>query len=385
MHISNAIVIGGGVGGLAAATALAQRGVAVTLLERSKALRAEGAGIQISPNGLAVLRALGLHDLRAVKARAVVLRAFDHPDPPVALLDLARHAGDLDYLFMHRADLIEALGAAARRANVSFELGCDVTQITPARAAGDLPALRLADGSTRRAELIIGADGIHSTARAVLNGPDRAQFSGQVAWRAVIPNTVDHPAQAWLTMGPGCHLVSYPLRGGREINLVAVQERSDWAAEGWRHSDDPAHLRAAFSGFGGVAGQMLDAVTEATLWGLHLHPVAATWQGGGLALLGDAAHPTLPFLAQGANLALEDAWVLASTLGRGETLADYQSARAPRAARIIKAATGNAWKYHLKPGPIRSAAHLGLRLGSRVAPARMVSAFDWIYRHDVTR
>lgn len=385
MGLNNAIVVGAGIGGLASAIALARRGVAVTVLEQAPVIREVGAGLQISPNGLAVLRALGLEkrlaDRGAVRGQAVVLRAFDGVYD-VARLDLTRLPADQSYFFMHRADLIDVLAQAAREHNVSFEMGVQVQTVT----AGDIPELTLLDGSMRRAELIVGADGIHSRARQTLNGADEAFFTGQVAWRATVPNTADHPDVAMVTMGTGRHLVSYPLRGGRMVNLVAVEERGDWAEEGWNHADDPASLRAAFADFGGMAADMINAVEATTLWGLHRHPVAPVWHRGGIALLGDAAHPTLPFLAQGANMALEDAWVLADHVCKGgvETLPAYQAARAPRVKRVIKAAEGNAWRYHLRPGPVRWAAHTALRLGSQFAPMRMLGAFDWLYGVDVT-
>ncbi|MCX7565298.1 FAD-dependent monooxygenase [Sulfitobacter sp. F26169L] len=385
MGISNAIVIGAGIGGLAASIALARRGVAVTVIEQATAIREVGAGLQISPNGLAVLRALGLSkrlaERGAVRGQAVVMRAYDN-DKDVARLDLMRLPADQAYIFMHRADLVDVLARSAREHNVTFQMGTQVQSIIP----GDTPQLTLTDNSRLRAELIVGADGIHSRARIALNGADNAFFTGQVAWRATVPNTVGHENVAMVTMGPARHLVSYPLRGGRLINLVAVEERSDWAEEGWNHPDDPANLRAAFAGFCGMAGDMINAVEAPTLWGLHRHPVAPVWQRGGVALLGDAAHPTLPFLAQGANMALEDAWVLADHVIKGgvAALPDYQSARVPRVKRVIKAAEGNAWRYHLRPGPVRFAAHTALRLGSRVAPMRMLGAFDWLYGVDVT-
>lgn len=386
MDISNALVIGGGIGGLAVAVALARRGVAVTVLEQASHIAEVGAGLQISPNGLAVLRALGLEGaLRqrsAVRGRAVVLRDFK-VGKTVARLDLTRLAKDQRYYFMHRADLVDVLAGAAKRANVSFELAAQVASVRP----GALPVVQMTDGSTRRAELVVAADGIHSVARPVLNGADQATFTGQVAWRALVPNSVSHPDEAHVTMGPGRHLVSYPVRGGAMVNLVAVEERDTWAAEGWNHKDDPEHLRTAFAGFGGDAKRLLDAVNDVTLWGLHRHPVATTWQRESVVMLGDAAHPTLPFLAQGANMALEDAWMLAdhiARLPRDEALSAYQAARIPRVTRVIKTAQGNAARYHLRTGPLRTAAHLGLRLASTVAPGRMMAAFDWLYGHDVT-
>lgn len=383
--VSNAIVIGAGIGGLAAATALARRGVAVTVIEQASAIREVGAGLQVSPNGLAVLRALGLEKRLmargAVRGKAVVMQAHDRAGD-VARLDLTQLPAAQAYYFMHRADLIEVLRKAALENNVSFEMGCTVARVT----GGDTPTLTLRDGTTRRAELIIGADGIHSRARVALNGADAPFFTGQVAWRATVPNTFGHSDVAMVTMGPGRHLVSYPLRAGEMVNLVAVEEREAWAEEGWNHVDDPANLHAAFAGFGGMSAKMVAAVQAPTLWGLHRHPVAPVWQQDRIALLGDAAHPTLPFLAQGANMALEDAWVLADLVVRGgvEALPRYQAVRHPRVARVIKAAEGNAWRYHLKPGPVRFAAHTALRMGSRYAPKRMLGAFDWLYGVDVT-
>lgn len=380
MGLNNALIIGAGIGGLAAAIGLARRGVAVTVLEQAAAVREVGAGLQVSPNGLAVLRALGLDGrLRAkgaVHAKAVVLQAHDR-EGDVARLDLRELPSPQRYYFMHRADLVDVLLRAAREHNVSFEFGAQVAQVIP----GDVPVVLMADGSKQRAEMIVGADGIHSRARIALNGDDAAEFTGQVAWRAIVPNRFDHPDVAMVAMGPQRHLVSYPLRDGSLVNLVAVEERDTWAKEGWDHPDDAAHLRAAFADFSGIARAMIDAVEAPTLWGLHRHPVAPVWQSGGVALLGDAAHPTLPFLAQGANMALEDAWVLALN---ATALDRYAALRKPRVTRVIKAAEGNAWRYHLPPGPMRFAAHTALRLGSRIAPRRMLGAFDWLYGHDVT-
>lgn len=383
---ANAIVIGGGIGGLAAAALLGQKGVAVTLIEQAPALREVGAGLQISPNGLAVLRAMGLEaalkSKGGVRGQAVVLKDFRNP-APVARLDLTRLAADQRYYFMHRADLVDILAGAAKRVNVTFDLGATVKTVHP----GAPCVVEMADGSTRRAEVVVAADGLHSVGRAVLNGDDAAQFTGQVAWRALVENRFDHPDEAHVHMGPGRHLVSYPIRAGRMVNLVAVEERAEWAAEGWNHPDDPENLRAAFGEFKGRAADMIAAVKDVNLWGLHRHPVAARWFGPGLALLGDAAHPTLPFLAQGANMALEDAWVLADEINRDrpDALHVYQKRRFARVAKVIGAANGNAWRYHLRPGPFRSVAHLGLRMGSRLAPGRMIGAYDWLYGFDVTQ
>lgn len=379
-------VIGAGIGGLAAALCLRARGAEVTVLEQAEAITEVGAGLQITPNGVAVLRALGLEDglaAEAVRAGAVVLR--DHADGAAVLrLDLQRHAPDLAWYLVHRSDLIDLLATAARAAGVQVRLLQRVESVE----TGPEPVLHLASGAVLRPGLAIGADGLHSKLRAALNGADAPFFTGQVAWRAVVPNDLDLGPEAQLFMGPGRHLVAYPLRRGTAVNIVAVQERDGWADEGWSHGDDPDNLRAAFDGFGGTARRLLDRVGTVGLWGLFRHPVAARWHREGVAILGDAAHPTLPFMAQGANLALEDAWVLARCLDRAERpcdgLARYQDLCRGRAARVIAAANGNAWKYHLRAAPVRRAAHLALRLGGAAAPGRMVRRLDWLYRHDVT-
>ncbi len=378
------LVIGAGIGGLSVARALALRGAEVTVLEQAEAIREVGAGLQISPNGYVVLRALGLAEaLRgpAVQARAVCLH--DQAGARVLRLDLAR-AAQADYYFVHRADLIDLLARGARAAGVKIRLMQKVARIAP----GPRPRVVLANGATAGADLVVGADGLHSRARAALEQDAAPRFTGQAAWRAVVPNTDGRGPEARVDMGAHRHVVSYPLRSGRLLNIVAVQERAAWTAESWSQEDDPLALRAAFSDFGPEVQAMLARVDRVNLWGLFRHPVARHWHGGGVALLGDAAHPTLPFMAQGACLALEDAWVLADALGQGgpleARLAAYQARRAGRAARVVAAASRNAWKYHLAFPPLRWAAHGALRLGGRLAPGRMMRQFDWIYGHDVT-
>jgi len=381
------VVIGGGIGGLAVARALALRGASVTLLEQAEAIREVGAGLQISPNGFAVLKALGLDQVLqqgAVQGQAVSLR--DYRKGEVLRLDLTQ-LSDQSYYFLHRADLIDILAEGAREAGVKIRLLQKVDRVTP--ATSDTPAsLHLANGSHLEAGLVIGADGLHSVLRPMLNGADKAFFTGQVAWRAVVPNTTARGPEAWVHMAPGRHLVSYPLRDGKSINLVAVQERADWTEEGWFHKDDPANLRRAFADFGAETQALLGAVEDVRLWGLFRHPVAEVWQGGHCALLGDAAHPTLPFLAQGASMALEDAWALTDELALSDDvasgLAAYQQRRKARATKVINAASGNAWKYHLSAPPLRFAAHTALRLAGRFAPGKMLHQFDWLYAHDET-
>lgn len=381
------VIVGAGIGGLAAALALKARGADVTVLEQAEAITEVGAGIQVSPNGAAVLTALGLQkefEAASIRCRAVVLADYNRRGE-VLRLDLMRHAHDLRFAFVHRADMIDLLADAVRQAGINIRLLQKVDSVEP----GSPPTLRMTSGARISADLIVGADGLHSPARKALNGSSNPFFTGQVAWRATVPNDIGLADEARVFMAPGRHLVCYPLRNGSLVNLVAVQERRDWAAESWSHSDDADNLRAAFSDFSDLPMSLLDRVVDPGLWGLFRHPVASCWHKGRVTILGDAAHPTLPFMAQGANMALEDAWVLAEELARAPgieiALDAYQNRRRPRVERVVAAANGNAWKYHLRSGPVRAAAHMALRLGGMAAPVRMVRQFDWIYRHDVTR
>lgn len=382
-------VVGAGIGGLAVARALALRGAHVRVVEQAPEITEVGAGLQISPNGMCVLRALGLEEPLIARGavRAEGVRLIDYRGREVVRLDLPADPAQT-YLFAHRADLIAVLEEGAREAGVEIELGAQLSWVADAR--GQDPAeLHCAGGAQGHADLIVGADGIHSQVRPVLNGPEEPFFTGQVAWRATVPNDLGLPPVARVHMGPGRHVVSYPIRGGAMVNLVAVQERRGWAQEGWNLRDDPANLRRAYADFCPDLRRLLERVEEVYLWGLFRHQVAESWHGRALVLLGDAAHPTLPFMAQGAVMALEDAWVLADALAGADSVSEglsaYQARRRARVERVINTATDNAWKYHLKFPPLRLAAHSVMRLTGRLAPQKLVAQFDWLYGHDVTQ
>lgn len=380
-------IIGAGLGGLAAALALARRGARVRVLEQAPEIAEVGAGIQVSPNGLCVLDALGLGEAAreaGMRSAGVRLRDYRH-GATVAHLDLLAESPDQTFLLFHRADLIDLLAKAARDAGIDIVLGRKVAEIAE---TADEVNLTFADGTSEAVPCVVGADGLHSRLRPVLNGPAKPFFTGMAAWRAVVPAPEGMAPEATVYMGPGKHVVTYPLRGGTLANIVAVEEVDDWVEEGWSHEGNPYEMRQAFAEFPAELRMLLDEVKTVHLWGLFRHPVAEHWHGQRSALLGDAAHPTLPFLAQGANMAFEDAWVLADCLASSDlpgALAAYQARRRSRVVRVIEAANANARNYHLRNPLVRTAAHALLRVAGAVAPGQMVRQFDWVYRFDVTR
>lgn len=363
-------VIGAGVAGLTAALALARHGAEVTVHERAGALREVGAGLQISPNAGRVLAALGLGPRFAGSSlRTDRTELRDSAGRSVATLDLRRHRPGDEFRVVHRARLVEMLEGAARAAGVTVRLGEEVTSPPPGAA------------------LTVGADGLHSAQRAALLGPRLPYFTGQSAWRALIPEGPDAAPVAQVFMGPGRHLVSYPLQGGLR-NLVAVLETPEWTAESWTQPGDPDAMRAAFARFGGPVPGWLAEVTECRRWGLFRHAVAPRWHDGTRVLIGDAAHPTLPFLAQGACMAIEDAWLLAACLDadadQSRALDRFAALRTPRVKRLIDAAAANARNYHLT-GLRRGLAHTGLRTATLLAPGLIFRRFAWVYDFDPTQ
>ena len=382
-------IIGAGIGGLAAAIALAQKGARVRVFEQAGALGEVGAGLQISANGVAVLEALGLTGA-AVKVantpEAVVLR--DYRGAVVSRLPMGATASaryGRPYWQFHRADLLDVLQKGAVSAGV--ELVFD-HQINAVAQEGDVVSFGFSNGATHKSPCLIGADGVRSTLRGLAFGGQAASFTGQVAWRGLVAadklpkGLFENAAQVF--MGKGRHLVAYPLRGGSLINFVAVEERQGWAEEGWNIPDSAENLRAAFRGFAPSVQTLLGAVEETFLWGLFNHPELPHWTKGRIGLVGDACHPMLPFLAQGAVMGLEDAFVLAGALdtaGIEAGLQAYEQARKARATKVQQGAARNAWSYHLRTPVFRGAAH---RLLGLVPSGALLGQFDWLYGHDVT-
>ena len=399
-----ALIAGGGIAGMAAALALARTGWHVRVFEQAVALGEVGAGLQISPNAVRALDWLGLGEpIRAAgfAPRAAVMRdgPTGHEIYRVPLGAAAGRRWGAPYLHLHRADLLKILAEAACAAGVEVETGVRVQAVLNRRDGIHLERAAAGNGAADAPEAIegdlaLGADGIRSALRRQLNGAEAPDFSGMVAWRALVPaerlppGLVAPDATVWA--GPGRHLVSYLLRGGALVNVVAVEERAAWRAEGWRHPGDPGALRAGFAGWHPAVTALLDAVDAVHVWGLFTRPEQVRWVHGRVALIGDAAHPMLPFMAQGAAQALEDAVVLARCLadpGRSvpEALMRYEARRWPRVAWVQARSRANGRLFLLRT-PLGRLLHRGPIAGvSRLAPKLAAKPLDWLYGHDAAQ
>ncbi|WP_084396833.1 FAD-dependent monooxygenase [Henriciella aquimarina] len=389
-----ALVAGGGIGGLTAALCLLQRGWSVHVLEAADALEEVGAGLQLSPNAMHVLDALGLGDaIRAAAFEPEALelrlgrsgqRVFSIPAGPAA-----RKRWGADYLHMHRADLLKVL-ANAVRANpaAGISLGARVTGYKNTESG---PQIMLASGEPLAADLVIGADGIHSTLRTQMLGPDSPRFTGNLAWRVVVPmERLKHPPPptACVWAGRGRHAVTYRLRGGTLANLVGVIERQDWQGESWTEQGTKQQALADFAGWPLPVTELINQADAHYRWALFDRAPLACWHDGAVALLGDACHPMLPFMAQGAAMGIEDAWVMAREVTQAETveagLARYEAIRKPRTSRVQAASRGNMKTFHRK-SPLGQLATYGpMWLGGQFLPGVVRAHQDWIYGHNVT-
>lgn len=378
-------VVGAGIGGLSLAALATRAGHDVTLFEAAGRFGEVGAGIQLSPNGVRVLHALGLADELAAVATTptrVVLRRWsdDSELSSIPLGAVARERWGLPYYNAHRADLVAML--AGRLDGVHLCLGTKVRGVDAERGE-----IRLDDGSAPAFDLVVGADGIHSVVRTALFGEQPTRFRGLVAHRALVPRELvdDLPVETTNRLGPGAHVVSYFVGPDRRfLNVVAVVEDETWDVESWTEPGDPELLATRFAEWSPVVRRVVSLVGSSVFrWALHDREPLDSWSHGRVALLGDACHPMVPFMAQGACQALEDAAALVRHLGHGielsETLRHYESERKPRTSAIQGRSFANATLYHLPDGDDqrRRDATYAATDGSRA-----VASFDWLYSHD---
>jgi salicylate hydroxylase len=316
-----------------------------------------GAGLQLSPNAMHVLQDFGIADQVKAKAfspNSAVMRHYQTGKSyfKVPLGDSATQKYGAHYLHIHRADLHTLLYNACVDMNVSIHLGQEIQsyQQTPQNLT-----IQFDTNDTIEADLLIGADGIKSNIQACMLGQTSAEFTGQVAWRGVVeasklPKGLIKP-NANLWVGPGKHFVSYYLRGGDLVNFVAVQERTDWHKESWNEPGDINELRETFADWHPEVSELLSATEACFLWALFDRKPLDYWSDRKVTLLGDACHPMLPFLAQGAAMAIEDSYALAYCLGCDtdiqNALQTYQNIRLPRTRKIQLNARENAALYHM--------------------------------------
>ncbi|MGC6471406.1 MAG: FAD-dependent monooxygenase [Parvibaculales bacterium] len=388
-----AIIVGAGLGGLAAALCLDRIGWRVVVLEQADALADVGAGIQISPNGVKVLRALGLEGAAAALAcrpEAGQMRfgksgrvIFTNP-----MTDYPSRYG-APYLHLHRADLVSVLAQAlSERQPGALRTGAQV--VTHQQDTGDVQ-VTLASGETVSGDVLIGADGLKSDVRAQMLGVAAPRFTGHVAWRMVVPMdrlTTPPPPTACVWVGAGRHAVTYRLRGGELANFVGVVERKDWREESWTAQGTRAEALADFAGWHPAVTGLIEQADTHYQWGLFDRAPLDTWQDGRVALLGDACHPMLPFMAQGAVQALEDAYVLADSMSRHAdipaALAAYERLRHPRTSKVQAAARANAGLFHRRALAGRLATYGPMWLAGKLSPAIIDRRFAWLYGYDVT-
>jgi salicylate hydroxylase len=387
------LIAGAGIGGLTAAAALLRRGFDVAVFEQAKELREVGAGVQISANGTRVLDALGvLAPLRrlACEASGKEIRLWNS-GRTWKLFDLGAVSVErygFPYLTVYRPDLLAALADAVRANKAdAIRLGSRVVGLDQ---RGDKVVLHLEGGAKAEGDILIGADGVHSKIREVLFGEHDASFTGLMAWRATVPMSrlpahMNRPVGTnWV--GPGRHVVHYPVHGGELMNFVGIVERGDWRVESWTAKGTVDECAADFDGWHGDVQAMIANAPSLYKWALLGREPMQRWTDGSVTLLGDACHPMVPMLAQGAVMAIEDGLVLARCLERfeaGEALMRYELARQERTARAVVGSAQNATRFHNPK--LADAAGAQEYVDREWSEERVKERYEWLFTYDGAR
>ena len=383
-------VIGGGIGGLTAARALRQRGLEPTVYEAAPELKEIGAGVALQPNAMKALRSLDLEaPVRAVGWESEYHVVRDGRTGRV--LTRTPQRGYLERRFgasgctVHRADLLDILAAAVPAGSVQLGARCVSVQ---ANAAG--ASARFADGTGIEADVIVGADGIHSAVRASLIGPDAPRFTGKVCWRLLVPaDAVKDNASSDYTLwiGPHGSVMVYPVRRGELINVVAHCDNDTWTEESWTRECDRSEVLANYTGWHESLRRLFAASERHYKWALFERDPLPSWTSGRATLLGDAAHPMLPYLGQGAGQAIEDSCVLATALSvlpddLGAALQLYERSRLPRTTRVVLGARTRGTGDQTPSRWVALKRDVLIALRSRFGSDRTGRAFAWLYDYD---
>ncbi|MGP0092642.1 MAG: FAD-dependent monooxygenase [Xanthobacteraceae bacterium] len=374
------VVVGGGIGGLFAANALIAHGLSVSVYEQAPSLGEVGAGVFVTPNSVRQLQRVGLGPL--VEKRGARVGAgsqyFRHDGAPIAPVQVTDSSGWNATFGMHRADLVEMLAAALPSQIVHTGHRC-----TGFEQVGNVARVSFSNGAVVEGDLVVAADGIHSELRHHVVPPSRPVFSGSVAYRGVVPHAlVPHwPTGSWLMwLGKAKHFLTFPVRAGELINYVGFVPAAEEMKESWSAPGDPDVLRAEFAGWDPRIGSLLRQVQVTFRWALYDREPLPTWTRGRLTLLGDAAHPMLPHLGQGANQSIEDGMALATILAHADrqtgpaALVLYESLRRERVAQVQRGARENGLRYD------SAYADLGVRDAEITAHAAFRRR---LYDHDV--
>jgi salicylate hydroxylase len=386
------VIVGAGIGGLTAALALLKKGFHVEILEQAPEVHEIGAGVQISPNGTRVLFALGVGDeLRrdAFEPTGKELRLWN-TGATWKLYDVGARAVEqygYPYLTMHRADLHGRLLEAVRREkNSVVHLGAMCVGFSQDENG---VVVQLRNGSSLAGDILIGADGLHSRVRQQLFGRYEATFTGGVCWRGLIPASrlPDRlnrgTGSIWI--GPNGHVIVYSVRRGELVNFVGHVNRQGWQVESWTEAGTMSECLADFDGWHPDILEMIRAIDTPFKWALFLREPLPQWTSGRVSLLGDACHPTLPYLAQGANMAIEDGLVLARCLEAYEgdvnqALLRYENARRDRTARIVRQSADNLGRF--RNPALAEPASAQKYFESEWSSATVDARYDWLFKYD---